>query len=423
MIGEFALIMSVKEKKAVALVTGGSFIQIKNRNFKVGQRIILEPSLLSFSDRTAIALENTRGKIGRIVDRLRYKGLIIISSLAILIPTSGYAAAKFVPWTCVNMDTGNISIQYKVNSFGEVLSTESLSDEAQTVVDELPPVRYEKVENAIDRAMKVIYNDVPYTEEQEPVTFSISTRIGAIDKTMNAIMDQLEPMETGEIRFEQLDWSETEKVYEKNTSAEQHGHERNDREGNNTGEVPGTSEETIIHPEIKATDKQNEGNILPPENINEPDPKYPRSNTPDVERDGEETSEHQPPELPEADRGVGNVGMDSDIAEIGVQSLSPEFLHDEAENTEPHDFYAIPPSTEKDPQTTNSEDNTEYSDEVKDDAPTGIPIGITNEINPVSINPDMQQENIPQAPHDGEDLGHSGNGRDEAAMPEGKQHP
>lgn len=224
MIGEFALVMSVKEKKAVVLVQGGRFLQIKNRNFRVGQRILLEPSLLSFTDRVGIAMENTKEKIHRLGNKLRYKGLIILSSLAILIPTSGYAAAKFVPWTYVSMDTGSISIQYQVNALGEVLSTEILSEESQAVVDALPPVRYEKVEDAMDRAMNVIYADeFPLIKEPEPVLIGISTRFGTGEKTRDAIAEHIEPVVSAEISFEQLNWSKTGKAREEELSIGQYG--------------------------------------------------------------------------------------------------------------------------------------------------------------------------------------------------------
>ena len=223
MIGDFALVLSVKEKKAVVLAPGGRFIQIKNRNFQPGQRILIEPSLLSVQDRAYIAFEETRKKLHRFADRLKYKGLIILSSLVILVPTSAYAASKYVPWTYVSMDTGGVSIQYQLNARGEVLSAEPLSDDAQTVINALPPVRFEKVEDTMDRTIKAIYpGETLPGNEQETVLIGISSRFGGGEKTVEAIKDHIEISIPADVSVEHLNWSNTQNARRENLSIGQY---------------------------------------------------------------------------------------------------------------------------------------------------------------------------------------------------------
>ena len=300
MIGEFALVMSVKDKKAVVLAPGGRFVEIKNRDFKVGQRILLAPSLLSVTDRAGIALENTKEKLTRLADRLRYKGLIVLSSLAILIPSSGYAAAKFVPWTYVSMDTGSVSLQYQVNALGEVLSTETLSDDAAAVVDELPPVRYEKVENAMDRALRVIYTDeTSQTKEPEPVMIGISTRFGSGKKTLDTIAAHMEPMAPAEISFKQLNWSETGKAREEEISIGQYSRRMEPGahpDSDKRPEIPETAPETQPAPE------HSEERPSLPEKPEGPGPERPDANDPGAGKGDEIMTGSQPLHKPEEEQ-------------------------------------------------------------------------------------------------------------------------
>ena len=275
MIGEFALVMSVKEKKAVILAPGGRFLQIKNRDFHVGQRILIEPSLLSVQDRVWFAAENAKEKIRCFADRLKYKGLIILSGVVILIPTSAYAATKYVPWTYVSMDTGNISIQYELNARGEVLSTETLNDDAKAVVDAIPPVRYEKVEDAIDRALNVIYpEETREDKEKKPVLIGISSRFGNGEGTVSTITENMEQAMPVEISVEHLSWPEIRSAREEVISIGQYGH-RMEEPGR-----PGPS----VQPEPSF------GPADPGRNGSDPVPSAGQT---------EQTGDEQPPERPE----------------------------------------------------------------------------------------------------------------------------
>ena len=216
MIGEFAIVMSVRDGKAVVLAPGGQFLKIKDRNFHVGERIILEPSLLSLSDRLAFTFENTKEKCSRIIDRLKYKGLIILSSVVILVPSTAYATTKYVPWTYVSLDTGSVSVQYQLNARGEVLSAESNSDEGKKIINEAPPKRFEKVQDAMDRTLTAAKNT--QTNETTPVLIGVSSRFGGENGTIRAIREHRAPGDPADFHFEQVNWSDTGKAREENLS-------------------------------------------------------------------------------------------------------------------------------------------------------------------------------------------------------------
>ncbi len=307
MIGEFALVMSVKEKNAVILAAGGRFMQVKNRDFQVGQRILIEPSLLSVQDRVWFAAERFKGKLHRLADRLKYKGLILLSCVSVLVPTSAYAATKYVPWTYVSMDTGNVSIQYQLNARGEVLSAETLSDDAKAALESITPVRYEKVEDAIDRALSVIYpEDAPEGEEKEPVLIGISSRFGNGEKTVNTIAENIEQTRPVEISVEHLDWPETHSAREEMLSIGQYGRKK---------DVPEMFEpDTHAEPAAFPAMPGEEGTAPEPMDGKEPSPAnrlFPDLSQPDGTGKGAEPGENPPSGI---DRNAGDIPREEDLS-------------------------------------------------------------------------------------------------------------
>lgn len=222
-----AIVMSVNEHEAVILAPGGRFHKIKNRNFHIGQRIILEPKLFSLSDRLSFAVEDVKERVSHIIQALRYKGMIIAGA-AILIPTTAYAGTKYIPWTCVSLDRGNISIQYNLNALGEVLSTEPLSPEAEGLVDSMERVGFEKIERAMERTLDEIdKNRTPSNENGEEITIGISTRFGGGERTANTITEAFSQREPENFNIEHIKWSEIQDAHSQDLSIGQYGRKYN----------------------------------------------------------------------------------------------------------------------------------------------------------------------------------------------------
>lgn len=360
MIGEFALVMSVKEKKAVVLAPGGRFLQIKNRDFHVGQRILIEPSLLTVQDRIWFAAETAKGNIRRFADRLKYRGLIILSGVVILIPTSAYAATKYVPWTYVSMDTGSISIQYELNARGEVLSTETLNDDAKTVVDSIPPVRYEKVENAIDRALNVIYpEETREDKEKKPVLIGISTRFGNGEGTISTITENMEQAMPVELSVEHLSWPEIRNAREEVISIGQYRQRMED------SARPGPSAQP--DPSSGPADPGRNGSDPAPsagQTEAERPPETPDRNLSGSEREEKSVEKNQPPQDPEEhpdDTGTIPAASPEEPEYKPSPQLSPRETPtaDSAESgTEPHHDDLPGPGNE--PQLTGETDTNDF---------------------------------------------------------------
>ena len=261
---EQAVVMSIKERKAVVLAKGGQFFQIRNKDFHVGQRITLEPSLFSLTDRISFSFENTKEFSRRIINRLRYRGMVIIASIAILIPSSAYAATKYVPWTYVSLDTGAVSIQYQLNARGEVLSTETLNDEGKAIIDSLEPIPFEKIEDAVDRTLNVIYPDSFQRDDQsEPMLIGISSRFGNGENTAKSLEDKLKPNQPDSITFEHLGWSEIQDAHSEEMSIGQYGQRRSQPDENTFPKMNGNPDH--------GTDPQMKEDLIPQNMITEPE--------------------------------------------------------------------------------------------------------------------------------------------------------
>ena len=288
---EQAVVMSIKERKAVVLAKGGQFFQIRNKDFHVGQRITLEPSLFSLTDRISFSFEHTKEFSRRMMNRLRYRGMVIIASIAILIPSSAYAATKYVPWTYVSLDTGAVSIQYQLNARGEILSTETLNDEGKAIIDTLEPIPFEKIEDAVDRTLNVIYPDSFQRDDQtEPMLIGISSRFGNGEDTAKSLEDKLKPNQPDSITFEHLGWSEVREAHSEEMSIGQYGQRRSQPDENMLPKMNGNPEH--------GTDPQMMEDILPQDITTKPE--NPQGNQehqlPDAEKEGNITGIDSKPE-------------------------------------------------------------------------------------------------------------------------------
>lgn len=215
--------MSVNEGKAVALAAGGRFLQIRDRNFHVGQEIMLEPSMFplisGFPDRISLRADILRRKTKRLADRLKYRGMIIMAGILVLVPSTAYAGTKYIPWTYVSLDTGSVSVQYQLNARGEVLSSNVLGGDGAEKPELPQPVRFEKIEDAVERTMAAIPG-VP--EGDTPVFIGVSTRFGDGNGTAENVVSGIERVSNPPYEIGKLDWAEAGKAREEALSIGQY---------------------------------------------------------------------------------------------------------------------------------------------------------------------------------------------------------
>ena len=133
-----AVVVAVKKRKAVILVSGGIFREIRNRNYAVGQKINGEPVR------------------GRQTSPVLRRGLLTAACLVLLLVSSALAAAKYVPWVSVTLACGETAVQYRLNALNEVLSASSDTEEGRALLRSLPPASCKPLGAVLEQALSAM---------------------------------------------------------------------------------------------------------------------------------------------------------------------------------------------------------------------------------------------------------------------------
>ena len=144
-----AVVLAVKNKKAVVLASGGIFAQIPDQHYFVGQKILW-----------------TRRRPLR-------RALLMAACLTLLLSSSGWAAAKYLPWTLISVALGETGVQYRVNAWNEVLSAESLTADGQALLDTVEAASHEPLATVMARTLSTLRSEEP----DAPVTVGIASRV------------------------------------------------------------------------------------------------------------------------------------------------------------------------------------------------------------------------------------------------------
>ena len=146
-----AVVLAVKNKKAVVLASGGIFAQIPDQHYFVGQKILW-----------------TRRR-----PRTLRRALLMAACLTLLLSSSGWAAAKYLPWTVISVALGKTGVQYRLNAWNEVLSAESLTADGQALLDTVEAASHEPLASVMARTLSTLRSEEP----DAPVTVEIASRV------------------------------------------------------------------------------------------------------------------------------------------------------------------------------------------------------------------------------------------------------
>ena len=146
-----AVVLAVKNKKAVVLASGGIFAQIPDQHYFVGQKIL-------WTRRPPRALR---------------RALLMAACLTLLLSSSGWAAAKYLPWTLISVALGETGVQYRLNAWNEVLSAESLTADGQALLDTVEAASHEPLASGMARTLSTLRSEEP----DAPVTVEIASRV------------------------------------------------------------------------------------------------------------------------------------------------------------------------------------------------------------------------------------------------------
>ena len=144
-----AVVLAVKNKKAVVLASGGIFAQIPDQHYFVGQKIV-------WTQRRPLR-----------------RALLMAACLTLLLSSSGWAAAKYLPWTVISVALGETGVQYRLNAWNEVLSAESLTADGQALLDTVEAASHEPLASVMARTLSTLRSEEP----DAPVTVEIASRV------------------------------------------------------------------------------------------------------------------------------------------------------------------------------------------------------------------------------------------------------
>ena len=131
-----AVVLAVRGGEAILLEQGGTFRRVPDRCYTVGQVL---GNILPASG------THLRGGLLRRV-------LLIACALALLC-SSAFAAGKYMTWTQVTLESGDLAVLYRLNYLDEVIETVPLSRQAETLLSETSSGSGASIETALAEAI------------------------------------------------------------------------------------------------------------------------------------------------------------------------------------------------------------------------------------------------------------------------------
>ena len=190
-----AVVLAVKNRKAVILASGGIFKEIADQDYFVGQKITWEKPRSSAS--------------------VLRRGLMIAACLVLLLTSCGFAAAKHLPWTVISVARGETTVRYHLNAWNEVLSAEALAGEGKAVLEAIEAASYEPLNAVIERTFSTL-NQAGEGTDEIPVSVEIASRFGDGKQAENVVEEARKAAEMP-VRVEKVPWQDAGKSYQPST--------------------------------------------------------------------------------------------------------------------------------------------------------------------------------------------------------------
>lgn len=179
-----AVVLAVKNRKAVILASGGIYEEIPNQDYFVGQKIVWKQ------------------KQHDTVSLLR-RSLMIAACLVLLLSSSGLAAAKYLPWTIVSVALGETTVQYRLNAWNEVLSVQTETEDDQALLETIGVASYEPIRPVMERTLTAFHQD----NDEAAVSVEIASRIGKEQQAEEAVIEARKAVDVP-VTMERISWNE-----------------------------------------------------------------------------------------------------------------------------------------------------------------------------------------------------------------------
>ena len=131
-----AVVLAVRGGEAVLLEEGGAFRRVPDRCYTVGQ--ILGDSLPASGARLRSGL---------------LRRVLLVACVLALLCSSAFAAGKYMTWTQVTLESGDLAVLYRLNYLDEVIETVPLSRQAETLLSETSSGSGATIETALAEAI------------------------------------------------------------------------------------------------------------------------------------------------------------------------------------------------------------------------------------------------------------------------------
>ena len=131
-----AVVLAVRGGEAVLLEEGGAFRRVPDRCYTVGQ--ILGDSLPASGARLR------SGLLCRV---------LLVACVLVLLCSSAFAAGKYMTWTQVTLESGDLAVLYRLNYLDEGIETVPLSRQAETLLSETSSSSGASIETALAKAI------------------------------------------------------------------------------------------------------------------------------------------------------------------------------------------------------------------------------------------------------------------------------
>ena len=131
-----AVVLAVRSGEAALLEQSGAFRRVPDRCYTIGQ-VIGNPLPVSGA---------------RIRSGLLRRVLLVACVLALLC-SSAFAAGKYMTWTQVTLESGDLAVLYRLNYLDEVIETVPLSRQAETLLSETSSGSGASIETALAKAI------------------------------------------------------------------------------------------------------------------------------------------------------------------------------------------------------------------------------------------------------------------------------
>jgi len=153
-----AMVMSIKDGKAAVLAHDGTFNEIKDRGYSVGQ-------IMDYKAPSASIIRFASAKASQIAAAA---AAVLIISTAITATTYGYST--------VTLDV-NPSLRYDLNVFDRVVDLDSYNEDGEEIVEKIRSgVMGKELEQALDITLDAL-DDSDYIKEDTPVVLTVASHM------------------------------------------------------------------------------------------------------------------------------------------------------------------------------------------------------------------------------------------------------